>query len=81
MLHIYVIISFQHYAKLHAEKKYVCRKCDKGFGLERDCLRHQEDCGLVFSCLDCDKTYPSRVTRNNHCQINGHRRNDDTPVR
>jgi len=40
----------QHYMTVHAEKKNVCSKCGKGFGLPDTCRRHELKCGQLFIC-------------------------------
>lgn len=62
----------QHYMKLHADKKHKCAKCGQGFGLERDCRRHQLTCGLIFRCKTCDCPFSSIEATINHCNIKQH---------
>ncbi|KAL9975719.1 hypothetical protein ACROYT_G012911 [Oculina patagonica] len=40
----------QHYMTVHAEKKNVCSKCGRGFGLPDACRRHELKCGQLFTC-------------------------------
>ncbi|XP_068721216.1 ATM interactor-like [Montipora capricornis] len=40
----------QHYMTVHAEKKNICSKCGKGFGLADACRRHELKCGQLFTC-------------------------------
>lgn len=47
---ILVSFFFQHYMTVHAEKKNVCSKCGKGFGLPDACRRHELKCGQLFTC-------------------------------
>ncbi|XP_059164401.1 uncharacterized protein LOC131947266 isoform X2 [Physella acuta] len=63
-----------HYMKMHSEKKFSCKKCGKSFGLERDCQRHEKECGDTFTCPDCEKTYTNRSALIRHCDCNGHRK-------
>lgn len=62
----------QHYMKLHADKKHKCAKCGQGFGLERDCRRHQLTCGMIFRCKTCDCPFSSIEATINHCNIKQH---------
>ena len=43
-------IFCQHYMTVHAEKKNICGKCGKGFGLPDACRRHELKCGQLFTC-------------------------------
>jgi len=61
-----------HYMKLHSDKKFTCQKCKKAFGLERDCLRHEKECGQNFACLNCKKVYTSSSMLKKHCEIHQH---------
>ncbi|XP_064610845.1 LOW QUALITY PROTEIN: uncharacterized protein LOC135475040 [Liolophura sinensis] len=65
----------QHYGKLHAEKKFRCEKCGRGFGLERDKRRHEETCGFLLQCNTCQCPYSTVEAMLTHCR----RKNHDPP--
>ncbi|XP_063234546.1 uncharacterized protein LOC134537725 [Bacillus rossius redtenbacheri] len=48
----------QHFLKAHAEKKFCCEKCGKGFPTEAARKYHLPTCGVAFVC-SCKKTYGS----------------------
>ncbi|KAK7497722.1 hypothetical protein BaRGS_00011117 [Batillaria attramentaria] len=62
----------KHYASQHWDKRHVCQKCGKKFGLERDWRRHVAVCGTVFSCDSCSASYPSRQALLVHCRRKQH---------
>ncbi|RUS69768.1 hypothetical protein EGW08_022474, partial [Elysia chlorotica] len=61
-----------HYMKVHSEKNFKCVKCDKGFGLARDCQRHEEECGQTFPCPQCGKVYTKKDSLLRHCDVQKH---------
>ncbi|CAL1532302.1 unnamed protein product, partial [Lymnaea stagnalis] len=71
-------IARTHYMKIHSEKKFLCSKCEKHFGLERDCQRHEKECGETFNCLDCGKMYTNKAALIRHCDYNRHKKPDYT---
>lgn len=48
----------QHYTKVHAEKKYLCSKCHKGFGADWMRKHHESTCGTDW-CCSCGNQYAS----------------------
>ncbi|XP_023231707.1 uncharacterized protein LOC111631639 [Centruroides sculpturatus] len=48
----------QHFTKVHAEKKYLCSKCQKGFGADWMRKRHEATCGTDW-CCSCGNQYAS----------------------
>ncbi|KAK3603884.1 hypothetical protein CHS0354_042891 [Potamilus streckersoni] len=62
----------QHYLKVHAEKRFACDKCGLKFGMERDRLRHQSHCGVLFHCGTCGCSYTTREALLTHCKRNNH---------
>uniref|UniRef100_A0A0A9X214 ATM interactor n=1 Tax=Lygus hesperus TaxID=30085 RepID=A0A0A9X214_LYGHE len=63
----------QHYNKTHAKKKFVCSQCEKSFpsSIQLDTHKRKE-CGIEFSCIQCNTTYKSREALLTHCSRNGH---------
>lgn len=57
----------QHIAKVHAEKKYTCLKCQKGFGDDWWRRYHEKSCGQVWKC-SCGVQYLSRETLMTHAR-------------
>ncbi|PNF29469.1 hypothetical protein B7P43_G04541 [Cryptotermes secundus] len=53
-----ILIYFQHYLKVHAEKVFQCQKCLKGFSTEAAKTHHTRICGIKFIC-SCNHTYDS----------------------
>ncbi|ELU11397.1 hypothetical protein CAPTEDRAFT_221733 [Capitella teleta] len=63
----------QHYMKTHAEKSFVCDKCDARFSVQRDLLRHQRiDCERSFKCGECSADFNQRILLLTHCKRQGH---------
>lgn len=62
----------QHFLKVHAEKKFLCDKCQKGFPTASALKRHADYCGVVFACKDCNVTYPCYETLKTHCRRKKH---------
>lgn len=56
---------FQHFMKMHAEKKHKCDKCSNSYGTIWDLKRHIEDCGKTFQCT-CGCPYASRTALLSH---------------
>ena len=71
----YYIYAFghllQHYMTVHAEKKHICTKCGKGFGLPDACRRHEKKCGEMFPC-SCGCPYTTREALLTHAKRHGH---------
>lgn len=61
----------QHIAKVHADKKYLCSKCNKGFGLEWWKKHHEKTCGVEWKC-ECGRKYSSRETLLTHARRQQH---------
>lgn len=66
-----VFFIFQHFMKMHAEKKHKCSKCDNGYSTEWDLRRHIEDCGKTYRCT-CGCPYASRAALLSHIYRTGH---------
>lgn len=62
----------QHYLKVHAEKKYICEKCQRGFPTTSAQKSHTDYCGVVFKCTDCSVAYPCYETLKTHCRRKKH---------
>lgn len=56
---------------VHGEKKFMCKKCEKKFGRNDVCLRHEKVCGMVFPC-SCGAEFNSRTSMLTHARRNGH---------
>lgn len=69
---INISVPFQHYLKVHAEKKFVCSKCTMGFGIEHDLKRHLESCGVLYSCGTCPVKYSTKEALLMHCKRGQH---------
>lgn len=67
-----VLLFFQHYMTVHAEKKNVCSKCGKGFGLPDTCRRHELKCGQLFIC-SCGCPYTTVEALFTHAQRQMHK--------
>ncbi|KAG8224380.1 hypothetical protein J437_LFUL005202 [Ladona fulva] len=61
----------QHYLKVHAEKKYLCNRCDKGFSTEAARNVHVRTCGMTFTC-SCGCTYFSYEALSTHAKRKNH---------
>ncbi|XP_071447509.1 uncharacterized protein Asciz [Hetaerina americana] len=61
----------QHYLKVHAEKKFLCKKCDKGFSTEAACNVHMRICGMKFTC-SCGCSYMSYEALITHAKRKNH---------
>ena len=81
LMNIILLSSFsiKHYMKVHSEKNFKCVKCDKRFGLARDCQRHEEECGQTFSCPQCGKEYTKKDSLLRHCDVQKHKRPNFPP--
>lgn len=64
-------IFSQHYLKVHAEKKFLCKKCDKGFSTEAACNVHTRICGMKFTC-SCGCNYMSYEALITHAKRKNH---------
>lgn len=62
----------QHYLKVHAQKKFICEKCQKGFPTASTQKSHLQYCGVMFNCKDCSATYPCYETLKTHCRRKKH---------
>lgn len=62
----------QHYMTVHAEKKNICSKCGKGFGLPDACHRHELKCGQLFAC-SCGCPYTTMEALLTHAQRQMHK--------
>ena len=56
---------------VHGEKKFICKRCEKKFGRNDVCLRHEKTCGMVFPC-SCAVKFNSRTSMLTHARRNGH---------
>ncbi len=56
---------------VHGEKKFVCKKCEKKFGRNDVCLRHEKTCGMIFPC-SCGVEFNSWTSMLTHARRNGH---------
>ena len=71
----------QHYAQIHDNKKFSCSRCRHTFGLLDSCKRHQESCGLYFSCSCGRNNLPSRNALVIHARRFGHTLADTSATR
>lgn len=62
----------QHFLKVHADKKWICEKCQKSFPSESFLIAHQRNCGEKFTCEDCQWSYTSRESLLTHCRRKNH---------
>lgn len=62
----------QHYLKTHAEKNYICEKCNKGFVTETLKYKHLDVCGMIYKCLQCNCKYSSKEGLTTHCRRKNH---------
>lgn len=62
----------QHYLKTHAERNYMCDKCNKGFATETFKYKHMEVCGVIYKCLHCNCKYTSKEGLVTHCRRKNH---------
>ena len=58
--------------KIHAEKKYFCTKCRKGFSEQRFMRQHEEQCGNLYTCGTCPVYYTTREALQTHCKRKEH---------
>ncbi|XP_066290070.1 ATM interactor-like [Branchiostoma lanceolatum] len=61
----------QHYARMHAEKKFHCAKCGFGFAFTRDLERHEKTCGQIWHC-SCGCPYTTMEALWTHAARKGH---------
>lgn len=61
----------QHFHSVHSEKKFVCGKCGKKFGLSDVCKRHEIECGLTFPCI-CGETFNNKASLLSHTRRSNH---------
>ncbi|XP_046842373.1 uncharacterized protein LOC124436488 isoform X2 [Xenia sp. Carnegie-2017] len=61
----------QHYMIVHGEKKFSCKKCDKKFGRNDVCVRHEKTCGMIFTC-SCGLQFNCRTSLLTHARRNDH---------
>lgn len=62
----------QHIAKVHAEKKFSCAKCQKSFGTDWYRRHHEQTCGIEWKCY-CGNVYASRLSLLTHARRNQHK--------
>ncbi|XP_060593309.1 uncharacterized protein LOC132747818 [Ruditapes philippinarum] len=62
----------QHYLKVHAEREYLCKRCDSAFLTDRDLKQHQERCGVLYSCGTCPVKYTTKEALHTHCKRQTH---------
>lgn len=64
-------LLMQHHIKVHAEKKFPCQKCGKGFGAEWLLKHHESTCGMSWAC-SCGATYCNREALLTHARRHQH---------
>lgn len=62
----------QHYVKVHAERNRVCELCGKAFSAELALKYHEEYCGTLFKCTECNTSYPCYESLQTHCRRKKH---------
>ncbi|XP_044269133.1 ATM interactor [Tribolium madens] len=62
----------QHFLKVHSDKNFVCKLCQKGFATESSRDRHTEYCDVIFKCCDCDMFYSCYETLKTHSRRKKH---------
>lgn len=72
LLSITFYLMFQHIAKVHAEKKFSCNKCQKSFGKEYYRRYHEQTCGIEWKC-HCGTGYSSRISLLTHARRTQHK--------
>lgn len=50
--------SWQHYLKVHSEKRFSCESCNKAFATQELLRYHLQVCGIKFTC-SCGNSYSS----------------------
>ncbi|KAI8504513.1 hypothetical protein Bbelb_176310 [Branchiostoma belcheri] len=61
----------QHYARMHAEKKFHCTKCGFGFAFKKELERHEKTCGQIWHC-SCGCPYTTMEALWTHAARKGH---------
>lgn len=79
LLSIISYLMFQHIAKVHAEKKFSCAKCQKSFGKEYYRRYHEQTCGIEWKC-DCGIAYSSRLSLLTHARRTQHKLPDHVHI-
>ncbi|XP_064466599.1 uncharacterized protein LOC135377829 [Ornithodoros turicata] len=64
-------LLMQHHIKVHAEKKFPCQKCGKGFGAGWLLKHHESTCGMSWAC-SCGITYYNREALLTHARRHRH---------
>ncbi|KAF6202617.1 hypothetical protein GE061_003016 [Apolygus lucorum] len=63
----------QHYNKIHAKKNFVCSECKKSFPSSIQLSSHKlKECGIEFSCIQCNTSFKSKEALLTHCSRTGH---------
>lgn len=62
----------QHYLKVHAEKTFQCNSCAKTFSTSAACNSHNEYCGIMFKCCNCESSYPTYESLVTHARRKKH---------
>ncbi|WAR13203.1 ATMIN-like protein, partial [Mya arenaria] len=67
-----MIISLQHYRRVHAERNYVCTKCASSFCQDYDLQKHWAKCGVMYQCGSCSVDYTTKEALLMHCKTEKH---------
>ncbi|XP_053688311.1 uncharacterized protein LOC128737658 [Sabethes cyaneus] len=62
----------QHYLKMHSEKNFDCKRCQKSYATESLLRAHQTNCGNNFVCKVCSYSYGSREALLTHTRRKNH---------
>jgi len=65
------LFYLQHYDKVHAEKKFLCARCSKGFSTTTLLKSHESYCGKEFKC-SCGVVYKSNEALLTHAKRKKH---------
>lgn len=63
----------QHYKIMHGEKKFQCSKCGQLFASKHSWKRHEDNCGVIYKCIDCSCVCGSKDALYRHCVMKNHK--------